>query len=67
MDMWTWIGVLVMALLGGAIGGAVAANVTVRQTVAADQRSLQRMGDALDAARRDVVAARDVLRSVAGR
>ena len=71
MDMLTWIGVLVLVLLAfaaGLVGGAVAANVTVRQTVAADQERLQRMGGALVAARRDVVEAGEILRSVkAGR
>ena len=68
MDVQTWLvwllGALFLGLCGGLLGGAVAANVTVRQTVAADQRSLQRMGAALDAARRDVVEASDVLRNV---
>ena len=66
MDVLTWLAVLVLALIAGAVGGAIGANVTVRQTVAADQRRLQRMGDALGAATGEVRAVRDMLRS-AGR
>jgi hypothetical protein len=57
----TWIGVLVLALIGGMVGGAIGANITTRQTVAADQQRLQRAGVALDKATGEVRAARDVL------
>ena len=68
MDVLGWIGLVLLAFAAGLVGGAVGANLTVRQTVAADQERLQRMGAALVAARRDVVEAGEILRSVkAGR
>ena len=71
MDVLGWIGVLVLALIAGAVGGTIGANVTVRQTVAAandkERRQLRTTNAELAAVTNEARQLRDVLRSAAGR
>jgi hypothetical protein len=70
MDVLTWLAVIVMALIAGAVGGAIGANITVRQTVAAandkERRQLRTTTQGLVAVTGEVAQLRDMLRSRAG-
>jgi hypothetical protein len=70
MTVLGWIGVFVLAVLAGAVGGAIGANVTVRQAVAAandkERRQLRTTTKGLVAVTGEVAQLRDMLRSRAG-
>ena len=71
MDMLTWFGVLVLALIAGMVGGAIGANITARQTVAAandkERRQLRTTAENLAAVTNEARQLRDALRNAAGR
>jgi uncharacterized membrane protein YeiH len=70
MDVLTWIGVLVLALIGGMVGGAIGANITTRQTVAAandkERRQLRTTAAGLVAVTGEVAQLRDMLKAGRG-
>ena len=70
MTVLGWFGVLVLALLAGAVGGAIGANITARQTVAAandkERRQLRTTAAGLAAVAGEVATLRDMLRDARG-
>lgn len=70
MDVLTWIAVLVLALLAGAVGGAIGANITTRQTAAAindkERRQLRTTAAGLAAVAGEVATLRDALKAGRG-